>query len=46
MLEEVTAEPAESTAAWYEEFSAQADAVEAAIEREREAAGPPAVKPR
>jgi hypothetical protein len=38
MLEEVTAEPAESTAAWYAEFSAQADAVEAAIEREREAA--------
>ena len=37
-LEEVTAEPAESTAAWYAEFSAQADAVEAAIEREREAA--------
>ena len=37
-LEEVTAEPAESTAAWYAEFSAQADAVEAAIEREPETA--------
>jgi peptidoglycan hydrolase CwlO-like protein len=36
-LEEVTAEPAESTAAWYAEFSAQADAVEAAIGRERKA---------
>ena len=35
VLEEVTAEPAESTAAWYAEFSAQADA---AIERERETA--------
>jgi hypothetical protein len=37
-LEEVTVEPAEATAAWYAEFSAQADAAEGAIEREREAA--------
>jgi hypothetical protein len=37
-LEEVTAEPPESTAAWYAEFNAQADAAEAAIGRQREAA--------
>ena len=37
VLEEVTAKPAESTAAWDAEFNAQADAAEAAIEREREA---------
>ena len=38
LLEEVTAEPAQSMAAWWAEFSAQADMTEAAVSQEREAA--------